>query len=336
MAESSRGASGEIFICYRREDTRWQVPRLYGALITERFQVFRDLDSIQAGEDFVAKIKTAAESSAVLLALIGDKWLTITDADKRRRIDDPKDYLRQEIEAALAGNVTIIPILVDEAKMPRAKDLPDSLAELASRNGLYFRLDSLESDLSRIVDAVDKILAMQWITLYDSRSGGFGLSDFHTQFYGGAAAELQLETQGAHDDTLVIDRKDTNGTVVTWLKKYGYIDGRSVIPRGDPAGRKGMFRVRCEVQAHGAERTFLLMLKLVNAPPGQFLGVRRHPITLGTWTHIDEYFDVWLSADCELRLEDREVSAAPSRIEIRDLIVTERKPPPWLIPATPD
>jgi hypothetical protein len=334
MAESSRAAPGPIFMCYRREDTGWPAGRLYDAL-TERFQVFRDVESIRPGEDFVAKINAAVESCDVLLALIGKEWLTITDGGTSRRIDNPNDHVRLELEAALARNSGIIPILVDGARMPSADDLPPSLAELTSRNGLDLDQGRFRSDLSRLVDVIGTIIsgARRWITLYDSRSSGFSLSDFHTDFWEGAAGELV--TQEADDDTLVIDRGNTNGTVVAWLKKYDYIDGPTVIPLGDAAGMRRMFRVRCEVQAHDAEHTFLLMFKLDGAPPGQFLDVRRHRITPGTWNHIDEHFDVWLSANCLLRLEDRDVSAAPSRIKIRDLIVTEREPPLRLIPVTP-
>ena len=66
-----------------------------------------------------------------MLALIGRRWLTITDEDGRRRLDNPSDFVRLEIEAAITRNVRIIPILVDGARMPRADDLhrawPDSL-----------------------------------------------------------------------------------------------------------------------------------------------------------------------------------------------------------------
>jgi hypothetical protein len=317
-------------MCYRRQDTGWPAGRLYDKL-ADRFQVFRYVEAIEPGEDFVAAITTAVESCDVLLALIGKEWLTITDAGKSRRIDNPNDYVRLEIEVALARNVPIVPILVDGARMPSADDLPPSLAELTSRSGLDLDESHFSSDLSRLVDVVGTIIsgARQWITLYDSRSSGFSKSDFHTDYFDEAAADI------AYSDTLVIDRGNTNGTVVVWLKKYGYIDGPSVIPIGDAAGMRRTFRVRCEVQAHGVEHTFLLMLKLDSAPPGQYLDVRRHRITSGTWAHIDEPFnDVWLSANCLLRLEDREVSA-PSRLEIRDLIVTERDPPLRLIPGAP-
>jgi hypothetical protein len=81
-------------------------------------------------------ITAAVGSCDVLLALIGNDWLTITDEDGRRRLDDPADFVRLEIEAALARNVRVIPILVEGARMPRAVELPASLAGLVRRQAL--------------------------------------------------------------------------------------------------------------------------------------------------------------------------------------------------------
>ena len=73
----------------------------------------------------------AVGSCAVLLVVIGGWWLTATGEDGRRRLDDPGDFVRLEIEAALARHVRVIPVLVDGARMPRAADLPASLEGLA-------------------------------------------------------------------------------------------------------------------------------------------------------------------------------------------------------------
>ena len=78
----------------------------------------------------------AVGSCDVLLALIGDEWLTVTDEHGRRRLDDPDDFARLELEAALARNIRVIPVLVDGARMPRADELPPSLAPLAGRQAL--------------------------------------------------------------------------------------------------------------------------------------------------------------------------------------------------------
>src|SRR5215213_4899040 len=121
MAESAAGSTGRIFLSYRRDESAYPAGWLYDRL-ANRYgggQVFKDVDSIRLGDDFVEVITRAVGSCDVLLALIGDEWLTITDEHGRRRLDDPGDFVRLEIEAALARNVRVIPVLVDGARMPR-------------------------------------------------------------------------------------------------------------------------------------------------------------------------------------------------------------------------
>ena len=130
--------AGRIFISYRRQETAWPAGRLYDVLV-EHFpaeQVFKDVENIEPGEDFVERITAAVGSCDVLLALIGPHWLTITDENSQRRLDDPEDYVRIEIEAALKRKIRVIPILVDEAPMPGANQLPASLAALVRRNAV--------------------------------------------------------------------------------------------------------------------------------------------------------------------------------------------------------
>jgi hypothetical protein len=146
-------ASGRIFISYRREDTAHLAAPLFDRL-SDHFgkgQVFKDVESIQLGDDFVKVITAAVGSCEVLLALIGDRWLTVADKEGRRRLDNPEDVVRLEIQEALGGNVRVIPILVKGARMPRADELPDSLAMLVGRNALELRLDKFDSDVERLV-----------------------------------------------------------------------------------------------------------------------------------------------------------------------------------------
>jgi hypothetical protein len=159
--ESTTAAPGRIFVSYRREDTAypagWLVDRL-----TEHFgpgQVFKDVDSIELGDDFVEAISAAVGSCDVLLALIGGEWLTITGDDGRRRLDDPGDFVRVEIEAALRRDVRVIPILVDGAKMPRADQLPPSLVGLQRRQALELSPNRFDYDTSRLVRVLDATLA---------------------------------------------------------------------------------------------------------------------------------------------------------------------------------
>lgn len=105
--------------------------------LVERFgknHVFIDVDAIQPGEDFAEEIFRAVAACAVLLAIIGPSWLTAADERGSRRLEDPQDWVRLEIQAALTRGVRVIPILGEGAVMPAADDLPDSLAGLARRD----------------------------------------------------------------------------------------------------------------------------------------------------------------------------------------------------------
>ena len=95
----------------------------------------------------------------VLLAIIGPAWLTATDGQGNRRLDDPDDIVRLEVETALDRGVRVIPILAEGAVMPGRQNLPESLAGLVRRNALPIRHESFRSDAGRLVTAIERILA---------------------------------------------------------------------------------------------------------------------------------------------------------------------------------
>ena len=161
MTASTGDVPGRIFMSYRREDTSFPAGWLYDRLVSRfgRDQVFKDIDSIELGDDFIEVITTAVGSCDVLLALIGDRWLTITGQDGRRRLDNPDDFVRLEIEAALSRNVRVIPILVDAAQMPSADELPPSLARLARRQALELSPNRFDTDTRRLLRVLDRTVA---------------------------------------------------------------------------------------------------------------------------------------------------------------------------------
>jgi ABC-type amino acid transport substrate-binding protein len=161
MAGLISAASGRIFISYRREEAAYPAGWLYDRL-ADHFggsQVFKDVDSIDLGDDFVEVISRAVARCDVLLAVIGQEWLTTTDAHGRRRLDSPDDFVRLEIEAALSRRVRVIPILVDGATMPRAEELPGSLAGLVRRQALELSPARFDTDTSRLLKVLDRTLA---------------------------------------------------------------------------------------------------------------------------------------------------------------------------------
>jgi hypothetical protein len=150
-----------VFMSYRRDDTDYPAAWLFAELAKhfDRDQVFKDVDSIELGDDFVEVITSAVASCDVLLALIGRRWLTATGEDGRRRLDNPDDFVRLEIEAALTRNVRVIPILVEAAHMPRADELPPSLAKLTRRQALELSSGRFGLDAQRLLRTLDRTLA---------------------------------------------------------------------------------------------------------------------------------------------------------------------------------
>jgi TIR domain-containing protein len=163
MAGTTPTASGRIFISYRREETAYSAGWLYARLVEHfgREQVFKDIDSIELGDEFPRVIAEAVGSCDVLLALIGERWRSIADPQGRRRLDNPGDFVRLEIEAALERDVRVIPILVDGATMPDAGELPPSLARIVHRHGLELSPTRFESDSNRLLRVLDRTLGEQ-------------------------------------------------------------------------------------------------------------------------------------------------------------------------------
>jgi len=160
MTASTSASASRIFVNYRREDSAYPAGWLFDRLV-DHFgdgQIFKDVDSIELGDDFVQRITSAVGSSAVVLAVIGKRWLTVTGEQGQRRLDDPEDFVRLEIEAAFARGVRVIPVLVDGAQMPDQADLPAALAQLARRQALELAPNRFGADTNRLLDVLDKTL----------------------------------------------------------------------------------------------------------------------------------------------------------------------------------
>lgn len=147
-----------IFISYRRADSASEAGRLYDRLV-ERYGesgVFKDVDSIPPGVRFPEYITEALEASDVALILIGPRWLDASSGWGRRRLDDPADFVRIEIETALRLGIAVIPVLVNGAKMPPAHRLPENLRPLLQQNAVSLRQDpDFSHDVERVFHAVD-------------------------------------------------------------------------------------------------------------------------------------------------------------------------------------
>jgi WD40 repeat protein len=130
-----------VFLSYRRQDSSQACGQLYQALVQElgRRHVFRDIDSIPLGRDFKEEISRVVSRCQVVLALIGTEWLNIRDARGARRLDQPGDFVRLEIETALESGVPVVPVFVGDAAPPDEGQLPASLSSLSRMHGVKLR-----------------------------------------------------------------------------------------------------------------------------------------------------------------------------------------------------
>ena len=161
MTASTGNVPGRIFMSYRREDTGYPAAWLYDRLARHfrRSHVFKDIDSsIEPDDDFVDVITAAVGSCDVLLALIGNRWLTITGQDGQRRLDNADNFVRLELEAALTRNVRVIPVLVKGARMPRADELPTSLAKLGRQQAVELSSSRFDVDIQRLLSVLDRAI----------------------------------------------------------------------------------------------------------------------------------------------------------------------------------
>lgn len=152
----------KVFISYRREDTAGQALLLDQALGAQfgSENVFVDVAKIRPGMSFLRAINDRVAVCDVLLALIGPRWLTALDErTKRRLLDQGEDYVRLELEAALrrGSGVRVLPVLIDEAIMPSASDLPRSLKSLALINASSARHTSWHQDVDNLVRVLVQI-----------------------------------------------------------------------------------------------------------------------------------------------------------------------------------
>jgi hypothetical protein len=152
----------KVFVSYRRDDAQGEAGHLLADL-RRRFgeaSVFMDITAIGPGEQFRLAIEKAMAECSVVLVVIGRGWLDARDASGQRRLDDSSDWVRLEVETALAGKRLVIPVLVQGAAMPREKALPESMRPLARRNAHEMSARRWDYDFEALAKTLDSPLGM--------------------------------------------------------------------------------------------------------------------------------------------------------------------------------
>jgi hypothetical protein len=134
-------------------------------------RVFMDIDSLKAGDLFANKIDENLQNCVVMLVMMGHYWASLTDEQGARRIDNPGDYPRMEVAAALKRGIRVIPVLAGNTPLPKREELPSEIAGLVDRQVLRLSREDFDADMKRLMSSVARDLPritwteMPWKTL---------------------------------------------------------------------------------------------------------------------------------------------------------------------------
>jgi hypothetical protein len=154
-----------IFISYRRGESRHAAGRLADDL-AQAFgpqAIFRDIEGIDPGVDFSLALEKALATCNVMLVLIGPQWLGMQDAQGRRRLDLPTDWIRQEIATALQRDIRVIPVMLEGAALPEPDELPSDLQALVRRQALDLADGRWKGDLQRLVETLARVPGLRLV-----------------------------------------------------------------------------------------------------------------------------------------------------------------------------
>ena len=120
-----------------------------------------DIDGIEPGVDFVKALDEQVAQASAFIAVIGPGWTDLKNAEGQRRLDQPNDHVRIEIESALKRDIRVIPVLVDGARMPTENELPDSLKSLSRRNAVMLSHHRFGPEVDDLARALQRALRLQ-------------------------------------------------------------------------------------------------------------------------------------------------------------------------------
>lgn len=146
-----------IFMSYRREDSRDICGRVYDHLLPVfgKDSLFRDIESLSHGKNFLSGIEKNAAACQVMLVFIGPDWL---NRKNKARIQSDDDPVRVEIETALSRSereVAVIPVIVNNAKVPQKTQLPIGLRSLSSKNAVFLHPDEdFHGEVAKLITAI--------------------------------------------------------------------------------------------------------------------------------------------------------------------------------------
>lgn len=206
----------KIFISYRRQDTKAIAGRIFDRLEAKfgRDAVFMDIDSIPPGVDFHDWLTDQVAEAAMVLALIGPGWADARDEAGNRRLDSPNDFVRIELEAALARKIPLVPLLIDGAPFPPGEQLPESLRPLTRRNAAVLDVGrDFNVHIARLIEALELHLSSAYKQQSATSAPGPKEKDLPAKL---TTADKLEEPRAADDKTGVVKWYNSQ-------KGYGFI-----------------------------------------------------------------------------------------------------------------
>jgi TIR domain len=156
------GSGAGVFISYRRDDSAGHAGRIYDSLVARMgtARVYMDVDSLHTplGSDYREQVWQHIGSSGIVLAIIGRRWLSIADTKGEQRLQDPEDLVRQEITYALDRGIPVIPVLVENAVLPAATELPGHLTSLPDHQAIQLSDERWHYDIGRLMARIEDAL----------------------------------------------------------------------------------------------------------------------------------------------------------------------------------
>ena len=146
---------GRVFISYRRDDSPGDARSIHDRLARKlgASSIFMDVDNLLAGQRFDRELDKALAQCDVLVVVIGPRWVKLLKAH-----GDARDYVREEIAAALKRDIVVIPVLVGkEARMPplpRRDELPEDIRDLVLHQKQNITHESFGRDTDDLIAAI--------------------------------------------------------------------------------------------------------------------------------------------------------------------------------------
>jgi len=200
-----------VFVNYRVREQSGYAALLYRELAEQlgADRVFFASRSIRLGEDFVDRLFGTLSRCEVLLAVIGPRWLDL--------VGDPDvDWVHREIHAAFSGGLRVVPVLVDDAKLPDPARLHPDIAALGRCQSLRLRHYAFESDLARLVAELRRIAP----SLHAFEPAAFRLGDVRIEVVPGTIRRVRTADSWVNSENTDMEMARHNDFSVSGIIRY--------------------------------------------------------------------------------------------------------------------